>query len=89
MIKLCQLEVVGTRSCWLNGQIFLSQSILGLLLMSFNVSTVTFMGIIIFFFSPMLIFSKLGRDDGECNQQTPLKAYMRQGKAGSSAQALI
>lgn len=50
------------------------------------------MGIIILFslfFSPMLIFSKLGRDDGERNLQTPLKAYMRQGKAGSSAQALI
>ena len=49
MIKFCQLEVVGSRSCWLNGQIFLSRSVLGLLLMSFNVSTVIFMGIIILF----------------------------------------
>ena len=56
MIKLCQLEVVGTRSCWLNGQIFLSRSVPGLLLMSFNVSTVIFMGIIIFFFTNVDIF---------------------------------
>lgn len=47
-IKLCQQEIVGT-SIWLSGRIVPFQSVLGLFLMSFNVSIMTFMNNIIFF----------------------------------------